>query len=81
MAVLLDYDDDLEALDTPCRGEGDTPLHLAVKMNNAGCVRLLLESAANPLLRDKNGQKALDTAVKRGYTGLGVNNQNQEDRG
>ena len=56
-------------------------MHLAVKMNNAGCVRLLLESAANPLLRDKNGQKALDTAVKRGYTGLGINNQNQEDRG
>jgi ankyrin repeat protein len=72
MAVLLDYDDDLEALDLIDRLEGDTALHLAVKENKIGCVRLLLQSAANPLLRDNNGMKALDTAIKKGFTNLGV---------
>jgi ankyrin repeat protein len=51
---------------------GDTPLHLAVKANKSTCVRLLLQSAANPLLQDREGNKPLDTAVKKGYTSLGV---------
>ena len=70
--VLLDYDADLEAIDLVDTSGGNSPLHLAVKASKIECVRLLLQSAANPLVLDNQGVKPLDTAVKRGMTSLGV---------
>ena len=70
--VLLDYDSDLEAIDLVDTSGGNSALHLAVKASKIECVRLLLQSAASPLVLDNQGVKPLDTAVKCGLTSLGV---------
>ena len=45
------------------RGPGETPLHSAAEVGNAGTVELLLEKGADINTKDKTGQTPLHTAI------------------
>ena len=60
LAVLLDAagDDVLEARDNA----GDVPLHVACRAGALECVRLLLETAADPQAKNNMGETPSDCA-------------------
>jgi ankyrin repeat protein len=43
---------------------GTTPLNIAVDTRQTACVRLLLDAGADPMLRDRRGRNAFDTALR-----------------
>ncbi|KAL2192491.1 putative ankyrin repeat protein [Corynascus similis CBS 632.67] len=45
---------------------GFTPLHLACKHSCLDCLKLLLEAGANPRLKNKNGDDAVDILIQAG---------------
>ncbi|MEN2998495.1 MAG: ankyrin repeat domain-containing protein [Brevinematia bacterium] len=47
--------------------DGDTPLHLAVMLNNYEIVKLLVTYGANPYLRNRQGLSPIDIARDKGY--------------
>ena len=46
--------------------DGDTALHYAVLKEKFECISLLLETGANPTVRNNNGFTAMHTAAKKG---------------
>jgi len=70
LELLLEFDDSLINL---VDLSGNAALHIAVVQNNIACARVLLQSAANPYLKSlQHGKNALDLAISRGFTNLGV---------
>lgn len=65
LAFLLDHcgDEYIEELDS----SGNTALHTAVENGQLQCARLLLETAANPLARNHQGQTPYNIATIRGH--------------
>ena len=45
-------------------GERRTALHAAVIFHHPGCVKVLLNSGADPTVRDKHGKSPLDLATE-----------------
>ena len=62
--ILLNAGADKNAQDTL----GDTPLHEAATYNNIKAVRILLSKEVNTEIPNDNGEKAIDIAIKKGYT-------------
>jgi len=46
--------------------DGDTPLHKAIRKNNALLFKALLDSGADPNMQDKNGMSPLQVATENG---------------
>ncbi|GAA6031721.1 hypothetical protein JCM8097_001952 [Rhodosporidiobolus ruineniae] len=62
LELLLDFEG--TDVDLQNRLEGDTPLHLAVKLENEaarrGVVEMLLEAGADPSIKDRHGRRPQD---------------------
>ena len=64
--ILNQGSSSIEVLDT----DGNSPLHLAVRSNNAGTVELLLRKGALTEVIDEDDNTPLHLALKGGYTGI-----------
>jgi len=51
----------------PQNSAGQTPLHLAVDYGRTDSIKILLDSGADPFLKDKEGKTAKDYTLKNGY--------------
>ena len=68
--LMLEYDDELINL---VDNAGNAALHIVVIKNDIACARVLLQSAANPYLKSAQyGKNALNLAISKGFTNLGV---------
>ena len=50
---------------------GQTPLHLATALWQQDFVELLIQSGANPYIKNSKGFTAFDIAAKRGFSDIG----------
>lgn len=68
--MLIDFDGDL--LMEMYNHAGYTPLHVSILAGHMACVRVLLESAADPFAGTLDGKSPLDLCILRGSSAMGV---------
>ncbi|XP_022101449.1 arf-GAP with SH3 domain, ANK repeat and PH domain-containing protein 1-like isoform X3 [Acanthaster planci] len=50
-----------------CNHNGDTPLHLAARLNKVDCVKILLRGGGKPTAENTIGETSLDIVARNGY--------------
>jgi uncharacterized protein len=62
--------------------DGDTPLILGAYFHNSNYIKALLDNRANPDIRDKNGNTALDIAIKsKDYVCIKILSEYHQNKG